>query len=339
MKLKTLFSILLFLSQFINFSYAGSIGSSIANFLNPKRNQTSNPTKQKHAELPHEKSDEENLEEILEGSNLLIGAFNIQVYGRSKSRKESVMSVLGDIINRYDILIVQEIRDKSQESIDVLMDAIRESNLNVNMYDKVVSQRLGSTSSKEQYMYIYNTDKLTHEGCVDYVENKPDDFEREPYICTFKLKKNDKQISLVPLHAKPGDIKVVQNGEEVKINVTLKELQNLTDVSEYVKTHINQDNIVILGDLNADCSYLNESERSQIPLYTEGEYQWYIDNDADTTVKSTECAYDRILAKGSLFGDKVTGSRVYNFQEILALTQDFAEDISDHYPVEIEISY
>ena len=99
---------------------------------------------------------------------LRLGAFNIQVFGKSKAAKPEVMDVLGKIIRTYDIVAIQEIRDKSQTALPALVDVV---NANSSApYDYVVSERLGRTTSKEQYAYIYNnqTVELT-EVCTKHV--------------------------------------------------------------------------------------------------------------------------------------------------------------------------
>jgi hypothetical protein len=50
---------------------------------------------------------------------------------------------------------------------------------------------------------------------------------------------------------------------------------------------------MILGDLNADCSYVPQSQWPNISLRTREEFIWWIGDSVDTTVKSTDCAYDR----------------------------------------------
>ena len=47
-----------------------------------------------------------------------------------------------------------------------------------------------------------------------------------------------------------------------------------------------------MGDLNADCGYLNNAEKKAL-LLRDSNFHWWINDDADTTVKSTSCAYDR----------------------------------------------
>jgi predicted extracellular nuclease len=60
------------------------------------------------------------------------------------------------------------------------------------------------------------------------------------------------------------------------------------DASKY----FDEPDVILLGDLNADCSYYDED--SIDPLRTG--YEWLVPNNADTNVSdSTSCAYDRII--------------------------------------------
>lgn len=54
-----------------------------------------------------------------------------------------------------------------------------------------------------------------------------------------------------------------------------------------------QQDIVLLGDFNAGCSYVSGNEWQQIRLFTDKSFNWLIPDDADTTVSSTYCPYDR----------------------------------------------
>ena len=51
---------------------------------------------------------------------------------------------------------------------------------------------------------------------------------------------------------------------------------------------------MLLGDFNADCSYLPKKNRKNVRLLTDARFNWLIGDDRDTTVReSTDCAYDR----------------------------------------------
>jgi len=123
---------------------------------------------------------------IAASDSLVIGAFNVQVFGVSKADKPEVMNVLADIVRTYDVVAIQEIRDKSQTALPELVDLVNSDGL---QYAYVVSERLGRTSSKEQYAYIYNTQTTEITGTPEtYPEPEDTDpFHRQPYIAAIVL--------------------------------------------------------------------------------------------------------------------------------------------------------
>jgi hypothetical protein len=48
---------------------------------------------------------------------ITIASWNIQVFGQSKASKPEVMRVISETISNYDIVAIQEIRDKSGTAI------------------------------------------------------------------------------------------------------------------------------------------------------------------------------------------------------------------------------
>ena len=52
-------------------------------------------------------------------------------------------------------------------------------------------------------------------------------------------------------------------------------------------------NIMFLGDFNADCAYVQLSDWSAIRLRTSDIFKWLLPDSADTTVGKSDCAYDR----------------------------------------------
>ncbi len=86
-----------------------------------------------------------------------IASFNLRVFGQTKAAKEPVMDIIADIIRHFDIVAVQEIRDKEETAIYRLLSKV---NRDRNEYALVVGPRLGRTSSKEQYAIFYRTSLL-----------------------------------------------------------------------------------------------------------------------------------------------------------------------------------
>ncbi|KAH3861844.1 hypothetical protein DPMN_024795 [Dreissena polymorpha] len=199
---------------------------------------------------------------------LRIGAFNIQVFGRSKMGKPEVVSVLVDILSRYDIVLVQEIRDNSGEVITELVAYLAASG---NKFQFAVSSRLGRTSSKEQYAFLYRPEmgiSLMDEYVFDdgnetlnTANVSMDLFEREPYVVMFKSTKTRlATFVLAGIHVSPSK--------------AVEEINHLADVFADIRRKWTINDIMVLGDLNAGCSYVSQKDWDRIPLKHDPAYAW-----------------------------------------------------------------
>jgi hypothetical protein len=109
--------------------------------------------------------------------------------------------------------------------------------------------------------------------------------------------------------------------------------------------------VLVMGDFNADCSYLGKTAwtcireasctSTSMALYdgtTFSAENWLIGDDADTTVAVSSCAYDRIVASTGLLPRVVSGSiTVHAFDVLFNISIDEARNVSDHFPVSINI--
>jgi len=57
------------------------------------------------------------------------------------------------ILSRYDLAVIQEIRDSQQVAFPKLCTGLNEKNDNI--YEYAAGKRAGRTHSKEQYGFIY----------------------------------------------------------------------------------------------------------------------------------------------------------------------------------------
>jgi len=122
----------------------------------------------------------------IEAETAKIAAFNIQIFGKTKSQKEDVMTVLTKTVREFDVVLIQEIRDASEQTIPSFVERINQ--MEGPDYGFIRSERLGRTTSKEAYAYVYNTETVQFIQGSDYVFNDIDDvFEREPHIASFKI--------------------------------------------------------------------------------------------------------------------------------------------------------
>ncbi|KAM9209824.1 deoxyribonuclease-1 isoform 3-T3 [Dugong dugon] len=232
--------------------------------------------------------------------SLRIAAFNIQSFGETKMSNATISQYIVQILSRYDIALVQEVRDSHLTAVGKLLD-------DLNQPDQV--------SVLDSYYY--------EDGCEPCGN---DTFAREPAIVSFSSPFTQvREFAVIPLHAAPLD--------------AVAEIDALYDVYLDVRKKWGMEDIMLMGDFNAGCSYVSLSGWASIRLRTSPAFHWLIPDTADTTVKSTHCPYDRIVVAGTSLQDAIVPNSAmpFDFQAAYGLSNEMAEAISDHYPVEVAL--
>lgn len=252
-----------------------------------------------------------------------VGAFNIEIFGSSKASNAPLLDQIVEIVQRYDIVLLQELRDTSGEASAALLAAVQEASPGASI-DLLLSEPLGRTSNTERYGFLYRADRFLTLGPPEVLPDPDDVYEREPYAVHFRRIDGSFDFLAVGLHTKPGDVPA--------------ELKALPASVEAALAARDETDAVVLGDLNADCGFANAAERAASGLF-EAPYTSWIPDEADTTVSDTDCAYDRILTRGALTDRVSPGTaRVWELQSGLGIGDGAAAAISDHHPVEIVFS-
>ena len=228
-----------------------------------------------------------------ESESVKIANWNLQIFGETKASSQELMQTYSSTIYDYDIIFIQEIRDNSGTAFPKLCSMLQN-------YTCLSSSRAGRTLSKEQYGVIYkNGINLTN--FYDYNPDPQDRWERPPIRVDFNI--NGYQLIIYNVHTKPEDVQ--------------KELDALEGIT------INSGNVLILGDLNADCSYYNNENEIEFD-----NWNWIISDQEDTTSSNTNCAYDRIILNNDAYAE-YKSNRIY--------TREITKNVSDHYLVWVEL--
>lgn len=247
----------------------------------------------------------------------------------AKVSDPDVLSTLVKIASRYDIILILEVVDVSGESVKVFLNELNRV-CTTHHYTIQLSARLGRNRYKEQFLFLFRDDVVTLIDSYQYEDNQVnnvDAFAREPYILHFKPHNTAlKDIVLIPVHTTPGDSE--------------KELDELYEVFMVVKHKWKTDNIMILGDFNADGAYVTKREMKHIRIRCDTQFHWLIGDDVDTTANTTnDHTYDRIVVYGSdmLAAIVPNSAKPFNFHKEFNMTEEKALRVSDHYPVEVEL--
>jgi endonuclease/exonuclease/phosphatase family metal-dependent hydrolase len=218
-----------------------------------------------------------------------VASWNLQIFGDKKGADSSSMNTYASIISKYDIIFIEEIRDSDNSSFKKLCNMLP-------LHECFISSRAGRSSSKEQYGVIYLKSLVQSASFLDYNPDALDRWERPLLLSSFKLR--NYSVNIIVMHTRPDNV--------------ASEMSSLEDAARIING-----NVIILGDLNADCSYYS------LPVRDFESWHWIIGDGEDTTATHSDCAYDRIILNDDAY-DEFLEYGVY---------KNTSAELSDHYLV------
>jgi endonuclease/exonuclease/phosphatase family metal-dependent hydrolase len=268
---------------------------------------------------------------ISESDTIKIATWNVQNWGEKKAENSTVMEAIADNLKGYDIIAIQEISnfyEKSDPSCPKIANicpgnskcsAIRNA-----LQDYLNDQRglnysfvFSDQVRDERYLYIYNPQKLTllsselvsdseeeYGPVCDLNKTQTGKMVRQPFKAVFQA--GNFTFTLLNAHTSPSKNVAELNGLEYFYR---------QEESNGAK------NIIVLGDLNADCDYLAPFDNI---AFRNSQYIWGIPDGTDTTISKKSCTYDRLIFKNDV-NLHYTGS--YNVSRLTTSAE------SDHYLV------
>jgi len=259
------------------------------------------------------------------------------------------------------LAIIQEISDVSLQAPYVLFDALNQAS-GSKLYTMSLSGRVGRSATKEQFIF-FNREATSGLQVVDayLYEDTNDYFERPPFIGTFKVKTPGKSgvklFTIMDVHLRPDG--AYQEAIDMRhviedfitthpqyFDQTSKSLkdaleQNVVDATLDNKPSLKTNHpILIIGDFNADCSYISPTRQELLRTINYVDFTWMITNEVKTNTRQT-CTYDRILINGDNFVNAIVpnSNTTVNYQEELGMTLTQALGVSDHFAVKFDIKW
>lgn len=252
------------------------------------------------------------------GETFRIASFNIQVFGTSKASKPRVMDILAKVVRQFDIVAIQELRTKDAT---VMESFIRLINSNGVGYEYVIGPRLGRTTSKEQYVFVFDSQRIeVAPSSVVTLQDSYDLLHREPLIARFRTRWRGTAppftFILVNIHTDPDE--------------TDTELDALGEAFVAVQQNPwGEDDVVLLGDLNVDYTKLGALGRlTDIRSTVHGQ---------PTNTRGNK-SYDNIVFNQVATTEFTGNAAVLDLQQAFGLTLEQALEVSDHSPVWAEFT-
>jgi deoxyribonuclease-1-like protein len=256
-----------------------------------------------------------------------VGAFNVQMFGEAKAKKENVLTALARIASTYDVLAVEEVGNNastaSDESCASVMDA----------YLRRVNELAGADAYAycrgDQYAILYRRSQFSLQGSSPYSGSQS--FSYRPLTAYFKAKTGNLDFAMLVIHASPPKAK--------------EEIPALRIAMAEVARQYGEPDVVCLGDFNADGGYFPEGSGTSLAGFDQPDFISAIGNGEDTTIASSSNTYDRIELSSSMSPDFSGNAGVFRFGESIDVSlcegsekrKGTESAVSDHYPVWAEL--
>ncbi len=254
---------------------------------------------------------------------LLVASFNLENIGPTKLSDPVAVSAIVDVIRTFDIIALQEVRGSADLVYTSLVRVVNGGSDN-GPYRFVSGPQVGSGSYFEQYGFIYDATRVAHtEGDWELYPDHGEAFARPPLLARFSTLAGFDFV-LADVHISPDDAQA--------------EIDELVYVMKYGRDRWpSQKDVIILGDLNADCSYFSE-EGNLSPL-RQPHYRWVIGDELDTTTAKSSYTYDRIVFDRTWTDEDFTGNHgVLRIDEVFGFSAEVTDAVSNHSPVWAEFS-
>lgn len=232
-------------------------------------------------EIPAKKTDQ----------NLLLASWNIKELGHTTQRLPEAYFYLAEILNRFDLIAVQEVKS-SLKDIDILLRLLGSDW--AYMVNDITEGRSGNS---ERSAYIYNKKSIELSGIAGEITLWEEltatapikQLKRTPYITGFQS--GWKKFSLINLHLHPGedDDDLALRYQEVKLF--------LAAIAEKLRNNrFWNDNLIVLGDFNfySDTAQ-TEKDGPAVQLFNDSGFRELDQLQGANTNASQTQGYDRLF--------------------------------------------
>jgi endonuclease/exonuclease/phosphatase family metal-dependent hydrolase len=233
---------------------------------------------------------------------LTLATWNVRFLSNG-SRTDEELAHIADVIERYDLVAVQELRDGLV--VERLLDMLPG-------FEALVSEPVGR-GQLERYAYFYRTEIVEVLGIPYLVPDPADAFIREPYVAHFRAGETD--FTLITIHVIYGDT-VAGRRAEIRL---------LDDVIELADTANGPEaDLILTGDFNRSAG----DEAWEL-----GGWSFLVPPETPTTIGEAS-SYDNVWYDASVTPG-LSLLEVYPFDELVFGGDDDAASlaVSDHRPV------
>lgn len=232
-----------------------------------------------------------------QSDRIRIASFNIQIFGTTKAARANVIWTLAHIATRYDIIAVQEVGSNGTPSETTATSVM---NTYVAKINSIAGSGAYSYVRGHQYAFVYRNATITKKASGLYSGSKT--FTYKPLRANFAVKNGTFDFAMLTIHTSPDK--------------AVTEIPALQTAMSETRTYYNEQDVICLGDYNADGSYFSAGAAGgSLNGWSTTTYITVVKNGVDTTVSTgNSYTYDRMqIYKGASYQDYTGYTGVLKF--------------------------
>ncbi|KAF8572239.1 hypothetical protein P879_01723 [Paragonimus westermani] len=255
--------------------------------------------------------------------SLRLGSFSVPNLGKETVDNPAFMDTIAKICERYDLIVLHVKGDMFFKDFRKFLKPVRRGRIRKYVY--ILSEPRGRSSVKGQYILIFRGEAFV----VEDFKNFPDPnghFERTPlhFLSFGRLRYSGKfpNFAVITVQLNSNDL--------------LAEMDWLYEEVEAYRKHSRMENVLVVGDMNLDCSPEFLKDGDAFKFQKDQSYYWLVPNNLEKYPSQNACAYNRMIGYGDALSKAIGFNKTtaYRFDVDLHLTNEQAKSISDFYPTE-----
>lgn len=245
-----------------------------------------------------------------ERTEFLIASWNLKNFGKTRAANDKNLQAVSEILTGskhknldydFDIIFIQEIQSHGKAFDKLCNNYMKKLDYDC---DRTEQFKHGTGANNEGYGVIWknyldvkveNTNNANVEPLIKQgKDNDQDQMIRPPMKATVTVWPNF-DIIVYNNHIKPSSTEDDGSGHQ-----TFDELDILQTAIIEHHGYDTEDYIVVLGDLNASCTYLKDGIENHPDLFPEDKWLNIFSDEVATNFAQKPCAYDKIIINENL---------------------------------------
>ncbi len=246
-----------------------------------------------------------------------IASFDTDRLGESKTDLPGTLMSYARLLSQFDIVALQNIRTRRD---DLLPELVARLNSTGKQYDFMIGPRVGRSEQKEQFAFIFDTQRIETDRFQLYTVEDPEDMlQFEPLVGWFRTRGVPEHeaftFSLINLHCDR--------------DFARSEIQALPNLIQAIANDgRGEDDLIFAGNFGVDATQMVDLQRASMRIALDG---------VATNIQGN-AQLDNVVFPMANCTEYTGRTGAYDFLRLMNLSLEQATNVSQHLPVWVEFS-